>query len=470
MNSGQNGYGYGQQNNGAPVPPSGQYYQGSPQYPGAQAQSQTGQQSAPYTQRTSSQNDSNGNSQKPPKQKKTPGLGAVFAVAFCGALLACGLALGGFTAFNAIQKAATPTTSKEATAPQSTTLGNQNPTTIEITGEDHTLAEVVAAKVLPSVVCIYVYSGSSSYGGVSNTSSLTESALGSGIVLTEDGYVLTNYHVIEGGSAFKVSVQGESCDAELVGTDASSDLAVIKIKNVSGLVAADIGDSDDLTIGEWVMSIGSPFGFEQSVATGVVSATSRSDIMEIESTGYGQSEIAIYPNMIQTDAAINPGNSGGALVDSNGQVIGVNTLISSASGGYSGVGFAIPINYAIALAEQMIAGETPSHAQLGVSLSTVNSSNAHRYNLSSSSGAYVAGVTEGSGADAAGIKAGDIIVGFAGKTITSASDLMVAIREHQIGETVDVVVNRDGIEKTFQVTLGSDTDTARTTRSSSRFQ
>ena len=238
--------------------------------------------------------------------------------------------------------------------------------------------------------------------------------------------------------------------------------------------AEDIGDSDDLNVGQWVMTIGSPFGLEQSVATGVVSATSRSEIIDNSSysngSSQGSSSITIYPNMIQTDAAINPGNSGGALVDKNGKVIGVNTLITSYSGNYSGVGFAIPVNYAIAIAQQIIAGETPSHAQLGVSLSTVNSANAQRYGLAVSEGAYVSAVSAGSGADEAGIEVGDIIVSFNGKKISSASDLMVAVRECSIDDTVDVKVNRDGAEKTFSVNLGSDASSpkaASTTQNSS---
>ena len=397
------------------------------------------------------------------------GTGKTFVVAFLGALLACVLALGGYTIYN---------NTIGSKASSNTVLGSQTPSTITVSGEDSTLAKTVAQKALPSVVCIYVYTNqSSSYGyfGMSqssDSSNLTESSLGSGIVLTEDGYVLTNYHVIEGSDALKVNANGTEYDAEVVGTDSSSDLAVIKLKDANGLTPADLGDSDDLNVGEWVMSIGSPFGLEQSVATGVVSATSRSEIIDGSSSsegngngygysyGYGQSQgsssYTIYPNMIQTDAAINPGNSGGALVDKDGKVIGVNTLITSYSGNYSGVGFAIPINYAIALAQQMIAGESPSHAQLGVSLSTVNSSNAQRYGLKVSAGAYVAAVSAGSGADEAGIEVGDIITSFNGKKIESASDLMVAVRECNIDDTVDVVVNRDGSEKTLSVKLGSD--------------
>ena len=167
-------------------------------------------------------------------------------------------------------------------------------------------------------------------------------------------------------------------------------------------------------------------------------------------------ETTIYPNMIQTDAAINPGNSGGALVDGEGKLIGINTLITSYSGNYSGVGFAIPVNYAINLAQQIIAGETPTHAQLGVSLSTVSAQAAQRYGLPVDSGAYVAGVSENSGAAAAGIVPGDIITAFDGQPVESASDLMLDVRTKNPGDTVTLTVNSGGQEKEVQVTLGDD--------------
>ena len=277
-------------------------------------------------------------------------------------------------------------------------------------------------------------------------------------MLTADGYIITNNHVVEGGSAYKVTIAGETYDAEVVGSDPSSDVAVIKAKDASGLTPIEIGDSDKLVIGEWVMTIGSPFGLEQSVATGIVSATSRSQIVNASTDQYGNStgESTIYPNMIQTDAAINPGNSGGALVDADGKLIGINTLITSYSGNYSGVGFAIPVNYAVNLAQQIIDGKTPTHAQLGVSLSTVNAQNAKRYGLSVDEGASVAAVSEGSGAAEAGLQEGDIVTKFDGKDVASASDLMLDVRSKNPGDKVTLDVNRNGETKQVEVTLGSD--------------
>lgn len=396
-------------------------------------------------------------------EKKGHGM-RTFWIAFAGALVACVVAFGALGIFNAVSDGS----SGAADGGSSTVLGSQdNTSTSGSADKDLTLAESVAEKCLPSVAAIDVYTSQSSlssmygfgYGsGSSGSDTLTQSSLGSGVVLTEDGYVLTNYHVIEDGEAFKVTIGGEQYDADVVGSDPSSDIAVIKAREASGLTAMEIGNSDDLIIGEWVMTLGSPFGLEQSVATGIVSATSRSQIMDSSTDMYGQStgETTIYPNMIQTDAAINPGNSGGALVDADGKLIGINTLITSYSGNYSGVGFAIPVNYAINLAQQIIDGKTPTHAQLGVSLSTVSAQTAQRYGLAVDSGAYVAAVSAGSGAAEAGIQEGDIITAFDGEPVESASDLMLDVRSKNPGDKVTLTVNRDGETSDVEVTLGSD--------------
>jgi len=394
-----------------------------------------------------------------PQVKQKSGSGRSFAFGFLGALLACALAFGGFGLW---QGAGSASDSAATDNQRNVTLGGSSSTSITAGQDDPSLAEQVAAKALPSVVCIYAYVDQASYYGYygsTSSSDLVASSLGSGIVLSEDGYVLTNNHVVEGADALKVNIGGDEVDATFVGSDPSSDLAVIKIDNAEGLVAAELGDSDNLTVGEWVMTIGSPFGLEQSVATGVVSATSRSQIYNDTSSSqyYGtSSSVTIYPNMIQTDAAINPGNSGGALVNSQGQVIGVNTLITSYSGNYSGVGFAIPINYAMGIAQQIIEGKTPTHARLGVSVTTVNAQLARRHNLPTDSGAFISTVSAGSGAEAAGLQEGDIIVKLADDKITSATDVTLSVREHNPGDTVQVVVNRNGETVTLDVTLGSD--------------
>jgi S1-C subfamily serine protease len=268
--------------------------------------------------------------------------------------------------------------------------------------------------------------------------------------LSQDGYILTNYHVIEDAAKLQVVASGGEYEAKVVGTDASSDLAVIKI-DATGLTPIEIGSSSNLVTGEWVMALGSPFGLEQSVSTGIVSATSRSS-----SSLYSSESEAIYTNMIQTDAAINPGNSGGALVDKNGKLIGINTIIASTSGSSSGVGFAIPVDYAMNIAQQIIEGKTPTHAQLGVSLTTINSQLQSRYNLAVSEGAYISKVSSGSGAEKAGLEEGDIVVKAGDTKITSASDLIIAVRSHNPGDTITLTYNRSGTEQTATVTLGSD--------------
>ena len=403
--------------------------------------------------------------QAPQTTQKKGGTGKTFFAGFAGALLACALAFGGMTLYNNMSAQG------EAGADSSSPSAAVSPaTTINVTSGDATLPEAVAAKALPSVVCIYVYTQQNyGYYGFSQSanpsSALTQSSLGSGVILTEDGYILTNYHVVEGSDALKVNIAGEEYEATLVGSDPSSDLAVVKVSGATGLVPADIGDSDNLTVGEFVMTIGAPFGLEQSVATGVVSATSRSQTMQNTSSsdpysyifGYGssQSSLTLYPNLIQTDAAINPGNSGGALVDADGKLIGINTLITSYSGNYSGVGFAIPINYAKNIADQSIAGKTPTHAKMGVSLTTVTSSLAKRYNLPTSSGAYVSAVTS-EGALASGMEVGDIIVSIDGEKVATSTDVTLDVREHNPGDTLTVTVNRGGKLVDLSLVLGSD--------------
>lgn len=394
-----------------------------------------------------------------------------FFVAFAGAACACLLFLGGTGLMESFSdegaKENPPAVQKdESSKPAS---GSQGSNAVSGKDAEPTLAESVAQKCLPSVVAIDVYARQAgmygAYGmygySMQDSGELVQSSLGSGVVLTQDGYIVTNYHVIEGGEAFTVTIEGEAYDAEVVGSDPSSDIAVLKAIDASGLTPMEIGDSDNLIIGEWVMSLGSPFGLEQSVATGIVSATSRSQIMEASTDMYGQStgETTIYPNMIQTDAAINPGNSGGALVDAEGKLIGINTLITSYSGNYSGVGFAIPANYAVSLAQQIMAGEEPTHAQLGVSLTTVNSAMAQRYGLAADEGAYVAYVYPGTGAAAAGLQEGDIVVAFDGKAVGGASDLMLDVRTKSVGDTVTLTVNRSGEVLEVPVTLGSDAQT-----------
>ena len=312
--------------------------------------------------------------------------------------------------------------------------------TINASEQDATVAKAVAAKALPSVVSVYVTSEAGA-------------GLGSGAVLDTDGNIITNYHVVEGAQAISVTIGGKSYDATLVGTDASSDLAVVHAElDGDEVTPIEIGDSDELVVGDWVMTIGSPFGLDQSVSAGIVSSLSRNQLMQ-STTGN-----TLYTNLIQTDASINPGNSGGPLVNAEGKLVGIATLFSSDTESFAGIGFAIPGNYAIEVANKIIAGEQVTHAYVGLSMQTVNSQNAQQYHLSVNQGAYVAEVVEGGPAAEAGIKEGDIIIGLDGEDITSADGMILAVRGHKIGETVEITYMRGEEELSSQITFGDDAE------------
>ena len=316
--------------------------------------------------------------------------------------------------------------------------GGQQQITIDPSDEDVTTANAVAAKALPSVVTVYCTFPEGE-------------GMGSGVIYDTNGNILTNNHVVEDAESISVSLNGESYDAELVGTDASSDLAVLHVDfGDTEVTPMEIGSSSDLQVGDWVMSVGSPFGLESSVSQGIVSALSRSTLLE-NATGN-----TLYTNLIQTDATINPSNSGGALVNAEGQLVGICTLYSSDTESFAGIGYAIPSDYAVEVADKIIAGETVTHAYIGLSMQTVNAQNATRHGLSVDSGAYVVEVTEGGPAATAGIQVGDVITSIGGERISSADAAILAVRSHSIGETVQVTVMRGSEELTFDVTLGSD--------------
>ena len=346
--------------------------------------------------------------------------------------------VGGGTAYLVSNSSNSDTTevnvsNRKPTESQLKTVDGKNPMTD---------AELYAANV-NSVVSINITATSDPnfFGQTTQTA-----GAGSGFILTEDGYVVTNYHVVQNASNITVTTHsGDEYAATVKGYDATNDVAVLKVE-AEGLSAATIGSSGNLSIGDMVVAIGNPLGRLAATETvGYVSGINRE--VTTDNT---------VISMLQTDAAINPGNSGGALVDDEGKLIGINTLITSYSGNYSGVGFAIPVNYAVNLAQQIIAGETPTHAQLGVSLSTVNDQAAASYGLAAESGAYVAAVTPDSGAAAAGIVPGDIVTAFDGQAVESASDLMLDVRTKNPGDTVTLTVNSGGQEKEVQVTLGDD--------------
>ncbi len=349
-----------------------------------------------------------------------------------------------------------PGTSPLIKLPSSGRIETPRPTetVINIEGGDvNAVAQTVAEKVVPSVVSITVAQrGVDPWTGQEFTQ---ESGSGSGVIIREDGYIITNNHVIDGADRLIVTVGVEDKEAKIVGTDPSTDLAVIKIEG-SGYPAIGVGSSTDLVVGQWVMAVGSPFGFERTVTVGVVSALNRSELMQ------SGNDLTTYTNLIQTDAAINPGNSGGALVNEEGKLVGINSLIQSPSGQVgaaqsSGVGFAIPADFALSVAEQLIETGRATHPIMGVSTETVNETIAAEFDLPVRRGALVRLVQSGSPAEAAGIERGDIIVRIEDREISGVEDVFAVTRSHKVGDTITVEVVRDGERRTFDVTLASDT-------------
>lgn len=286
-------------------------------------------------------------------------------------------------------------------------------------------------------------------------------ALGSGFVIDSDGHIVTNAHVVDGASSISVEfANGSSYDAQLVGTDASTDVAVIKVDAPSSVFTPlALGDSNTVQVGDQVVAIGSPLGLDETVTSGIVSALHR--------TITSPNNFAIS-DAIQTDAAINHGNSGGPLLNSSGEVIGINSQIESDSGGNDGIGFAVPSNTVKSVADQLIATGKVEHAFLGVGIATIDESLSSELNVPA--GVEVTQVTPGGPADHAGLKAadatsvvagqevptgGDIITAVNGKSVTTSEELQSVIGAMKPGDTASLSVSRDGSEHTVQVTLGT---------------
>lgn len=268
-----------------------------------------------------------------------------------------------------------------------------------------------------------------------------QQSLGSGFVIDREGYIVTNNHVIENADEIKVKLaNGKEFDARVVGGDPNTDLALIKIDDANDLVSLSMGDSDALRVGTWVVAIGSPFGLEQTVTAGIVSAKGRV-------IGAGP-----YDDFIQTDASINPGNSGGPLLNMKGEVVGINTAIMSRSGGNNGVGFAIPINMAKGIIEQLKNKGEVTRAWLGVGIQDLTPDLAAYYNIEDQKGALVTQVFNGDPAEKAGIKTNDIIIEADGKKVSSR-DLSRTIANSPVGERIPITILRDGEEKTLYVEL-----------------
>jgi serine protease Do len=269
-----------------------------------------------------------------------------------------------------------------------------------------------------------------------------QQGIGSGVVVTKDGYILTNNHVVDGADEVKVSLQdGREFTAKVIGRDPKSDVAVIKI-DAKNLPAVQMANSDKVEVGDIVLAVGNPFGIGQTVTTGIVSATGRGNTIGLD-----------YEDFIQTDAAINPGNSGGALVDADGRLIGINTAILSRSGGNQGIGFAIPVNLARDVMDDLVKDGHVDRGYLGVMIQDVTPGLEKEFKLKDSAGAIVGDVTPKSPAQKAGLQSGDVIVEFNGKKVTDSRHLKLQVARVHPGETVPVKILRDGSTKSFDVTV-----------------
>ena len=401
-----------------------------------------------------------------PKRKPVFGVGTLVASILAAGLVGGGVVAAGDQLFN----------NRTPVAASS----NQAGTVIVNNTDSVNAVTAAAAKASPSVVTISATSGS-------------EAGTGSGIILDDQGHILTNTHVVtlDGASANAAlevrTSDGRVLTAKVVGTDPLSDLAVIKVDNASGLVPATLGDSSKINVGDNAVAIGAPLGLPGTVTDGIISTLNRTISVASSavpnggsdnSQGGGQGGFEFAPpnggqsqsqrssaqgtvslNVIQTDAAINPGNSGGALVNTKGEVIGVNVAIASAgsssasssSSGNIGVGFSIPINNAKRVADEIIKNGKATHGQFGVSVQAKSATGSSTSGFSV--GAQVASVTAGSAADKAGVKVGDVVTQFAGMAITDPEQLTAAVREQPAGATVKVTVQRGGQSQELDVTL-----------------
>lgn len=378
-------------------------------------------------------------------EKNNFNFGTNLAIPFLSGVLGASLVIGGYYGVSKVNNENTPTVLESEV--NSTTSNAINTSLISLEEYSET-GIAVAKKVLPSVVGIKV---EYTVNSIFNRSTSTATAEGSGVIITEDGYILTNNHVLNSSSdsyfytlseANKVTVylydDETEYEATIIGTDEQTDLAVIKIDK-NGLTAAVLGNSDTVQVGEFAMAIGNPLGMQSSVSSGIVSATNR----KVTSDGKTFT-------VIQTDAAINSGNSGGALVNSKGEVIGINTLKLSGTG-VEGIGFAIPINSTKDIYEQLITYNKVKRPYIGISGRDLSESLAKANNLPV--GIYVVSIEEFSSAEKAGIKIGDVIIKANGKDVKTMDELNEIKNSLKIGDEMTLVVSRNGSEKEITLTL-----------------
>lgn len=305
----------------------------------------------------------------------------------------------------------------------------------------------VSEKAINSVV--YIQSRySSNYGSQSyHFRQGPAMAAGSGVIISDDGYIVTNNHVVENAVEISVTLENnEDYQAKVIGTDPTTDLALIKIE-ANGLQFLPYGDSDNVVVGQWVLAVGNPMDLTSTVTAGIVSAKARNINILRDANNYQ------IESFIQTDAAVNPGNSGGALMNTNGELVGINTAIASRTGSYAGYSFAIPVNLVKKVMDDLLEFGVVQRGLLGIQIRDVTAQLSKEEDLQVVQGVFVADVTPGSGAEDAGIEPKDVIVAVDGKEVKNTSRLQELVAIHRPGEKVEVVLLRDGKEKTIKATL-----------------
>jgi len=314
---------------------------------------------------------------------------------------------------------------------------------VRVDGESMGSVTAVAKKLRPSVVNINIKQSISD-----GFHPDVVSGAGSGVIFRSDGYILTNNHVVEGAKDIFVTIGTDEVKGKVVAADDETDLAVVKVDR-KNLPAAEFGSTKNLQVGELAVAIGSPFGFEHTVTSGIISALNRTVSIPDESSR----NVRTYTNLIQTDAPINPGNSGGALSDAQGRVIGINTLIISTSGVSEGVGFAIPVETAASVAKQLIEKGKASHPYIGIRGQNVDSTSGSAGDLKAEKGAVVVEVIKGSPASKAGLKKDDIIIAVGGKSIESMDELIAEVRQRKVGDSLELTILRNGKRDNIEVVL-----------------
>ena len=388
-------------------------------------------------------------------QKNKTGFGKTVILPFVSGVVGCSVVLGTCFSVPSIRsKLINNYSSNISTSNSSSTQSNGYVTQTSLSNYSDT-AVYAANKILPSIVGIKIEYTVNTQSFFGRSSSSTATASGSGIIISDDGYILTNNHVVssstsESNSYYQITDAGKvtvtlfgdetEYEAKIVGQDEQTDLAVIKIEK-TGLTKAEFTDSDSVKVGEFAMAVGNPVNMDSTVTTGIVSAVNRK-ITDSDGKTY---------TCIQTDAAINSGNSGGALVNSEGKVIGINTLKLSGTG-IEGIGFAIPINSTTDITSQLIQYSKVKRPFIGISGIDLNAETAKTYNLVE--GVYVKSVEDFSAAEKAGLKAGDVIIEVEGKSIKTMNELNEVKNSHKIGDELKLKINRNGTEKEITLTLG----------------